>query len=89
MSAANKMSDKEDSFSSCGFCPQCGKQGVLRERRFNGNDRCVAGHVYPSSKATAKPMPVCPTCGCQVFDPFAGKTMIHDVAGCRGVKRGC
>jgi ribosomal protein L37AE/L43A len=34
-----------------GFCPTCGANGVERERRPNGNDRCSAGHTYPSSKA--------------------------------------
>ncbi len=34
-----------------GFCPKCGKPGVSRERRLNGNDTCEAGHVYPSRDA--------------------------------------
>lgn len=35
-----------------GFCPICGANGISRERRPNGNDRCSAGHEYPSSKAS-------------------------------------
>lgn len=26
----------------------------------------------------------CPKCGCQVFDPFVGRQVIHDVANCEG-----
>ncbi len=35
-----------------GYCPECGAKGVQRERRPNGNDKCINGHTYPSSKAT-------------------------------------
>lgn len=31
-----------------GWCPRCGMRGQSRERRPDGNDRCVAGHQYPS-----------------------------------------
>jgi hypothetical protein len=34
-----------------GFCPICGKIGVQRERRSDGNDKCENGHVYPSRDA--------------------------------------
>lgn len=34
-----------------GFCPICGEEGVLRERRPDGNDNCKNGHVYPSKSA--------------------------------------
>lgn len=34
-----------------GLCPTCAAPGVERERRFNGNDVCRRGHVYPSSSA--------------------------------------
>ncbi|KPK72264.1 MAG: hypothetical protein AMJ84_04570 [Acidithiobacillales bacterium SM23_46] len=34
-----------------GYCPLCGAVGVSRERRPDGNDRCVNGHEYPSSRA--------------------------------------
>lgn len=33
---------------SYGTCPQCGAEGICRERRPNGNDKCANGHVYPS-----------------------------------------
>jgi len=34
-----------------GFCPECGVRGYYRERRPNGNDKCLNGHTYPSAKA--------------------------------------
>lgn len=34
-----------------GYCPYCGEPGKTRERRPNGNDKCVNGHVYPSKNA--------------------------------------
>ena len=34
-----------------GLCPVCGGAGLSRERRPNGNDKCVNGHVYPSREA--------------------------------------
>ncbi len=27
----------------------------------------------------------CPKCGCQVYDPFIGQTMIHSVNICSGI----
>lgn len=40
-----------------GYCPTCGKPGARRERRPNGDDTCIAGHVYPSAQATKTPRP--------------------------------
>lgn len=34
---------------SYGNCPFCGKPGMERERRVDGNTKCEDGHVYPSS----------------------------------------
>ena len=34
-----------------GSCPVCHGAGLSRERRPNGNDECVNGHVYPSREA--------------------------------------
>ena len=31
-----------------GKCPHCSGHVVERERRINGNDKCVNGHIYPS-----------------------------------------
>jgi hypothetical protein len=49
-----------------GLCPICGANGIMRERRPNGNDRCSAGHVYASSRAVGvgrkEPAPNCDTC---------------------------
>lgn len=33
---------------SYGKCPYCGAPGITRERRLNGDDRCMNGHIYPS-----------------------------------------
>lgn len=40
-----------------GYCPKCGAKGVQRERRPDGNDKCVNGHTYLSSKATPPKRP--------------------------------
>lgn len=37
--------------SMYGFCPFCKAEGILREKRPNGDDRCSNGHSYPSSSA--------------------------------------
>ena len=34
-----------------GVCPTCMKPGISRERRPDGNDRCMSGHTYPSKSA--------------------------------------
>jgi len=34
-----------------GYCPECGAKGTKRERRIDGNDICVNGHLYFSRKA--------------------------------------
>jgi hypothetical protein len=34
-----------------GFCPECGANGAIRERRMDGNDKCANGHTYPSKSA--------------------------------------
>lgn len=28
----------------------------------------------------------CPNCGCMIYDPFRGDTIIHDVSKCADVK---
>jgi len=43
--------------SAYGYCPKCGAMGLTRERRPNGNDRCTAGHTYPSRDAANGPLP--------------------------------
>ncbi len=57
-----------------GYCPICGAEGVMRERRLNGYDKCAKGHTYPSSKATppAQPAPV--------QEPVAWQVMVEDEA---------
>ncbi len=40
-----------------GFCPICGAYGVTRERRPDGNDRCSAGHTYPSRNSVGEDRP--------------------------------
>lgn len=32
-----------------GYCPDCGADGMSRERRPNGDDTCRNGHRYPTS----------------------------------------
>lgn len=41
---------------SYGSCPFCGKPGVERERRVDGNTKCESGHVYPSSASVFERM---------------------------------
>lgn len=31
-----------------GYCAHCNSKVVSRERKFDGNDTCESGHVYPS-----------------------------------------
>lgn len=38
-----------------GYCPVCGAPGESRERRPNGNDTCVNGHIYGSRAALTVP----------------------------------
>jgi len=43
-----------------GYCPICRCEGASRERSPNGNDRCQAGHVYPSASALQRNAPASP-----------------------------
>jgi len=45
------MGIKDSIMSVYGKCPRCGSDGVSRERRPNGNDRCKNSCVYPSREA--------------------------------------
>lgn len=45
------VDELEGKLSPYGYCPHCGKAGVFREARPNGNDTCEEGHVYPSRVA--------------------------------------
>lgn len=36
-----------------GYCPKCGSQGIDRERRIDGNDKCQNGHTYPSKTSVS------------------------------------
>ena len=40
-----------------GSCPLCYSPGYSRERRPNGNDRCIRGHTYPSAQALPSKAP--------------------------------
>lgn len=44
-----------------GYCPECYKPGKSRERRPDGDDTCVDGHVYKSSMALVRKSLVPPT----------------------------
>jgi hypothetical protein len=46
---------KQELVAVYGYCPECGAKGVARERRPDGNDKCVNGHTYQSCKATHPP----------------------------------
>ena len=37
-----------------GNCQKCGAEGVSRESRPNGNDRCKSGQTYPSKDAVSE-----------------------------------
>lgn len=37
-----------------GYCPICGAEGVIRERKMDGNDGCKNGHIYPSKDRLLK-----------------------------------
>jgi len=52
-----RSSTKAKQVAFYGYCPTCSALGVIRERRWNGNDRCSNGHTYPSSTATSSPLP--------------------------------
>lgn len=41
--------------SPYGKCPICGENGESREKRPNGNDKCVRGHTYKSCLAITEP----------------------------------
>lgn len=50
-----RYSASESDRSAYGYCPVCGGECEDRERRLNGNDTCVNGHVYPSRTAVHVP----------------------------------
>jgi hypothetical protein len=39
-----------------GYCPICNDIGSVREKRPNGNDRCIQGHTYPSASSLPSPL---------------------------------
>lgn len=43
--------EEEGKKAPYGYCPECGAKGISREKRPDGNDKCEAGHTYPSSKS--------------------------------------
>ncbi len=47
------VDELEGTISKYGYCPHCGKAGIERERRPNGNDKCEDGHVYPSRRVSS------------------------------------
>lgn len=52
---AGKMVDAAQSVY--GYCPICHAKGATRERRPNGYDGCVNGHIYPSSRSVGSTQP--------------------------------
>jgi hypothetical protein len=56
-------------------CPRCGADELARERRPNGNSKCVNRHEYPSRDAIRKlPTTPEPTPTCKVI----GSTTVRD-----------
>lgn len=49
-----------------GYCPECGKKGVSRERRTDGYDICSEGHKYLSTQAL---LPVASKIEVCLFEP--------------------
>lgn len=43
--------DRGNESAPYGYCPICGYLGQQRERRIDGNDKCINGHTYPSKNA--------------------------------------
>ena len=71
--------------SPYGYCPICGANGISRERRPNGNDRCEKDHIYPSKDAIPSLTPV-DTEQCQTevekYRPFIMGGRCHTVTRC-------
>lgn len=63
--------------TSRGKCECCGKIADCFD---------VPSGVLSRVKTSAPPT-TCPKCGCQTADPFAGKTIIHDVEHCGGLMK--
>jgi hypothetical protein len=53
-----------------GYCPICHAKGLSRERRPNGNDKCINGHTYPSSSSMLEASP-------QVDAEIVGYRIVH------------
>lgn len=52
--ANNDLAEQSNQSCQYGRCPICGRPGIERERRLNGNDTCAGGHKYPSNVAILK-----------------------------------
>lgn len=52
--ANNDLAEQSNQSCQYGRCPICGRPGIERERRLNGNDTCAGGHKYPSRVAILK-----------------------------------
>ena len=48
-----------------GYCPICGAQGMQRERRMGGDDKCANGHTYPSVQSLRMKPSCTRNCQCQ------------------------
>lgn len=51
MAMVKEQNTKSNQHAPYGYCPECGAQGISRERGINSNDGCVNGHIYPSKTA--------------------------------------
>jgi hypothetical protein len=54
------------------------------EKRLEGEDKLRVLEREMRGPSGGK---ACPKCGAQVRDPFGGRLVIHDVAGCGGLRR--
>jgi len=79
--AAQPVQPAQEPVAVYGYCPECGAKGVQRERRPDGNDKCINGHTYPSSKALAQPEQEPEAWydkhGMITHDPFEGVTPLY------------
>ena len=57
-------------------CEKCGTDII--DTQYGYVTECQHWHI---EDRTDRP---CPKCGCQIFDPFGGGVLMHDVNRCRG-----
>jgi hypothetical protein len=77
ISTSDHYTDKGED-APYGYCPKCGARGEYRERRPNGSDQCVRGHVYPSRDAVkAETVAFDPAPGIDLSDAYADRMAVR------------